>query len=206
MTATSTRGRPRSVDDAQILDLALASFATLGYHATSIRALNEQLGLSHQAIGQRFGSKHALFVATFDHGMRSFATALDEELARAPEPIDDVSTLRALIIAFIRATRRNPELGRVINHEGLEESERLDHIIDALAIATEPFAELIIAMIAGGTIRPTTMREIFFLVQAGGAPFNLAPLSRAFDGTDGPLEPEDHIENVTGIILRGLLA
>jgi len=49
------------------------------------------------------------------------------------------------------------------------------------------------------------VREFFFLSQAAAAPFNLGPLSRAFDQFDGPLEPDDYVESVIDIILRGLL-
>ena len=69
-----SRGRPRLRSDDEILAAALAAFADAGFQATSLRALSTSLGLSHEAVGQRFGTKLDLFYATVDFGLaRLFA-------------------------------------------------------------------------------------------------------------------------------------
>ena len=205
MTSVLPRGRPRSVSDDQILDAALRAFATFGFEATSLRSLNEELGLSHQAISQRFGSKASLFVAAVDHGLRSFFEETRRFLEAEAAPSDDLAELRSMLGAFVHAARRHPELGRLINHEGLHESERLDHLIGGIGPSFALVAERLESFASNRTIRPTSVREFFFLSQAAAAPFNLGPLSRAFDQFDGPLEPDDYVESVIDIILRGLL-
>src|SRR5258707_891154 len=73
MSAPSRRrpsGRPRredspaSLDD--ILGAALKAFATRGYDGVALRTLNRELGVSHNALNGRFGSKEALWYATVD--------------------------------------------------------------------------------------------------------------------------------------------
>ena len=51
-----------------MLEAALVSFAELGYEGTSVRDLCRQLGVSHNLIHQRFGSKDDLWYAAVDHG------------------------------------------------------------------------------------------------------------------------------------------
>src|SRR3978361_381035 len=64
------RGRPRredspaSLDD--ILGAALKAFTTQGYDGVALRTLNRELGVSHNALNGRFGSKEALWYATVD--------------------------------------------------------------------------------------------------------------------------------------------
>ena len=58
---------------------------------------------------------------------------------------------------------------------------------------------------ADGRIRPVTTRGLFFLVGHGAeAPFTLTALSHAFDGVDGPLDPEQHADDMTDLIVRGI--
>jgi hypothetical protein len=45
---------------------------------------------------------------------------------------------------------------------------------------------------------------LFLIAHGAAAPFTLGPLSDRFDPVDGPLDPVDHIELVTDIIVSGL--
>jgi hypothetical protein len=48
-------------------------------------------------------------------------------------------------------------------------------------------------------------RTLLFLIAHGAtAPFTLGPLSDRFNPIDGPLDPIDHIELATDIIISGL--
>ena len=54
------RGRPKASDSMpieEILEKALNIFATVGYDGMSLRTLNRELGVSHNLIYQRFGTK-----------------------------------------------------------------------------------------------------------------------------------------------------
>ena len=55
-----------------------------------------------------------------------------------------------------------------------------------------------------GHIRDTTMRELWFLVQAGAAPLHFPDVAAMFDPLDGPLAGERHIDRMTDLVMRGI--
>ena len=202
----ATPGRPRRREDAEILEAALHAFAMVGYDAMSVRALNAELGLSHETIGRRFGTKRQLYDAAFAHGLADLYVAMAAAGEGRAAPQDDVEELRETVRTFIVAAAARPDLGRLVNQEGLVASDRLDHLIRVgFADGTAVLVELLDRLTAAGTIHRTSARELFFLAQAGAAPFTMQPLSAAFDAVDGPLDAALHVERVTDLIVRGLL-
>jgi len=175
-------GRPRAEDAPatleQILDAAFRAFATL----------NRELGVSHNLIHQRFGSKQALWYAAVDRAFGQQTTAL----ATAFDPTlgDPLEQLNHAIRSFVRYNAERPELLGLMNIEGRVDSERLDYIYDNyIAPALAPLGRLLDYLQKEGRIRPISLRALFFLVAHGAAaPFTLAPLARHFDNTD-PLDP-----------------
>jgi AcrR family transcriptional regulator len=204
-----TRGRPRIRQDEEILGAALEAFAAQGYEAMSLRSLNALLGLSHGTISQRFGTKERLYFAAVDLGFASFITDIDRRrrhLLAATHPADDLADLRATIRAFLGAAQARPELGRLMNQEGLQSTNRLRYIVDTVMVPIFAIVgELLGRLRTAGRIRPVTARGLFFLVAHGAeAPYTLTALSEAFDGVDGPLDPERHADEMCDLIMRGI--
>jgi AcrR family transcriptional regulator len=187
------RGRPRAQDAPatleQILDAAFRAFATYGYDGVAVRTLNRELGVSHNLIHQRFGSKSGLWYAAVDHAFGQQVV----ELATWFDPtIDDpLAQLNHAIRAFVHYNAQRPELLGLMSIEGRVESERLDYIYENyIAPSLAPLGRLLDYLQEQGRIRPITLRALFFLVAHGAAaPFALSPLARHFDDTD-PLDPE----------------
>ena len=208
--ASEGRGRPRLRSDAEILELALRAFATQGFDAVSVRALNAALGLSHGTINQRFGSKERLYYAAVDHGFGPFLAEIEAhqaaELAHLEE-VDDLDLLRTLIHGFLLAARQRPELGRLMSQEGTESTDRLDHIVRTVIAPMVTGPKALLDRLQGeGRIRPVTLRTLFFLATHGAeTPFTLGALSQAFDAYDGPLDPEAHARTVTDLLMAGLV-
>jgi TetR/AcrR family transcriptional regulator len=185
-------GRPKARDApvtlGQILDAAFRAFATYGYDGVAVRTLNRELGVSHNLIHQRFGSKLGLWYAAVDRAfgqqITELATAFDPTLA---DPLDQ---LNHAIRRFVHYNAERPELLGMMNIEGRVDSERLDHIYDNyIAPALAPLGRLLDHLHKERRIRPITLRALFFLVAHGAAaPFTLAPLARHFDDAD-PLDP-----------------
>jgi AcrR family transcriptional regulator len=201
----ASQGRPRIRDDHEILEAALRAFAASGYDAMSVRELNARLGLSHQTVSQRFGSKLELWSAAVDHGFADFFAAIARERATRPPVLDDIEELRETVRTFILAAATCPEIGRLINQEGLQATDRLAYIMrTGFGPGTRPLVTIVRRLSDAGVIRPTSARELFFLAQAGAAPFTHAALSSGFDEIDGPLDPEVHVERVADLIVRGL--
>jgi TetR/AcrR family transcriptional regulator len=210
-TSEDTRtGRPKAQDAPvtleQILDAAFRAFATYGYDGVAVRTLNRELGVSHNLIHQRFGSKQGLWYAAVDRAfsqqVTQLATAFDPTLA---DPLDQ---LNYAIRRFVRYSAERPELLGLMNIEARVDSERLDYIYDNyIAPALGPLGRLLDHLRENGRIRPISLRALFFLIAHGAAaPFTLAPLARHFDNTD-PLDPNqvaEHAALTADLITSGL--
>ena len=199
------RGRHRILSDEVILRAALESFAAEGYESMSVRKLNTTLGLSHETVRQRFGSKRELYYAAVDFAIAQFYESLGEERALLPDAANDLEELRWTMRSFITASVRFPQLKNIVNHEAVNSSERLDYIFTS---AFEPgmvlFGGLLDRLAADGVIYPMTIREAFFIIDAGMSPFAQVGLSRAFDTVAGPLEDTAHIDSFLDFIFRGI--
>ena len=203
-------GRPRAQDAPvtieQILDAAFRAFATYGYDGVAVRTLNRELGVSHNLIHQRFGSKQGLWYAAVDRAfsqqITQLATAFDPTLA---DPLDQ---LNHAIRRFVGYSAERPELLGLMNIEARVDSERLDYIYDNyIAPALAPLGRLLEHLHNNGRIRPISLRALFFLIAHGAAaPFTLAPLACRLDNTD-PLDPNQVAEQAAltaDVITSGL--
>src|ERR1700682_4967522 len=125
-SAGKRTGRPKAEDAPatleQILDAAFRSFATYGYDGVSVRTLNRELGVSHNLIHQRFGSKQGLWYAAVD---REFSQQITE-LATAfdPTPEDPLDQLNHAIRRFVRYSAERPQLLGLMNIEDRADSAR----------------------------------------------------------------------------------
>lgn len=198
------RGRPQLHSDDEVLTAALAAFADVGYEAMSIRSLGRDLGLSHGALNQRFGSKDTLFHAAVGHGFGDLADAMAEHAARWPASIGR-DALRDGIRAFLLASADRPQIVRLMNTLGIAPSERLDHVFEQyIDPIVEPLRDAARTAESTALSRITT-RELFFLVAHGAAAaFSLQALSDQFDPIDGPLDRERYAEHMAEVLLRTL--
>lgn len=213
MTRTTARkrtGRPKAEDAPatleQILDTAFRAFATYGYDGVSVRMLNRELGVSHNLIHQRFGSKEELWYAAVDRAFGQQVTELGS--AFDPTLSDPLDQFRHAIRRFLVHSAKHPELLGLMNIEGRVDSERLDHIYDNyVGPALAPLGRLLDYLVARGRIRPISLRSLHFLIAHGAtAPFTLTPLARRFDPTD-PLDPAqvaEHAALAADLIADGL--
>jgi AcrR family transcriptional regulator len=210
ISARKRTGRPRAQDAPvtveQILDAAFRAFATYGYDGVAVRTLNRELGVSHNLIHQRFGSKLGLWYAAVDRAfgqqVTELATAFDPTLA---DPLDQ---LNHAIRRFVHYNAERPELLGIMNIEGGVAGERLDYIYDNyIAPALAPLGRLLDHLRKEGRVRPISIRALFFLIAHGAAaPFTLAPLARRFDDAD-PLDPSQVAEQAAltaDVITSGL--
>src|SRR5260370_22354559 len=158
--SATRRGRPKAVDAPagldEILAVALSAFATHGYDGVSVRTLNRELGVSHNLIHQRFGSKQGLWYAAVD---RAFSQQITE-LATAFDPTldDPLDQLNHAIRRFVHYSAEHPELVGLMNIEGRVDSERLDYIYDNyVAPALAPLGRLLDYLHENGRIRPIAL-------------------------------------------------
>jgi AcrR family transcriptional regulator len=201
-------GRPKARDapvtGEQILDAAFRAFATYGYDGVAVRTLNRELGVSHNLLHQRFGSKQRLWYAAVDRAFSQQVTQL--AMSFDPTLADPLDQLNHAIRRFVHYSAEHPELLGLMNIEARLESERLDYIYgNYVAPALAPLGRLLDHLHENGRIRPISLRALFFLIAHGAAaPFTLAPLARHFDKTD-PLDPNQVTEQaaLTADVITG---
>jgi AcrR family transcriptional regulator len=210
MEARRPRGRPRSdespASSEDVFAAALTAFATHGYDGVSLRTLNRQLGVSHNFIAARFGSKETLWYATVDWAYAPLANKLAS--AFDPTVSDPLEQLRLVIRMFLVHSAEHPELLGLMNIEARQDTERLAYIYSSYIEPTlAPVARLLDHLVAEGRARPIPLRTFHFLLTHGGAaPFSLVPLARHFD-RDDPLDAaavREHADLVADALVRVL--
>ena len=196
-TAQGRRGRPKAADSTpqqDILETALVAFATYGYDGVSVRTLNRGLGVSHNLIYQRFGSKDDLWRASVDFGfsplLRIMQGIFDPTLT---EPLEQ---LRLAIRNYVVFSANHPELVALMNIEARQDTDRLAYIYDNyIQPALTGVGRLLVYLAERKTIRPIALREFHFLVAHGAAAlYSLVPLAILFDPTPpgDPAAIEEH--------------
>lgn len=184
------KGDPAAVGDEALLDAALEAFAERGFDGTSVREIARELGVSHNLIPQRFGTKERLWYAAVDHG---FGT-LTAELMRVLEdpPAGDLAQLRAMIVRFVEANAARPALLRIINLEATAPGPRLTYLFDHYIDPVRQFgAELLADLRARGLVRTDSVALVYFLMTHGaGGPLALPALAERFGSTVDRDDPE----------------
>jgi len=200
------RGRPKLHSDEQILEAALRMFATHGYDGMSLRSLNRELGLSHSAIHQRFGTKEDLYKAVIDHEFGAMFSEIREHLRALPRPTDLLEELQSQFKAFLIVSSRHPYLNRLMNNEGLEDSWHLDHIYKKyVQPSLAPIRQLMDELTKKKLIKPTAVRTPFFLVAHGASGiFTLPALAAKFNAADGTFDIDALADEAAWMIVNGM--
>ncbi|MCD5422434.1 TetR/AcrR family transcriptional regulator [Rhodococcus pyridinivorans] len=209
-TRTAAWGRPRAAEAPaaleDILAAALKAFARHGYEGVSVRMLNRELGVSHNLIHQRFGSKEGLWYAAVDWGFGPMIADLAERID--PAIGDPLELLRDVVRRFLLHAAWRPELLALMNIEGGLDTDRLNYIYENYVVpVTKPMDQLLTHLADHGRIRPIPLRSFHLLIAHGGAAlFTLVPLARRFDPAD-PLDPDlaqAHAKCIADLVIAGL--
>lgn len=208
--ALRPRGRPRKEDAPAPLESVLAAaaheFSTHGYDGVSTRTLNRKLGVSHNHLNQRFGSKEGLWRATIDWAF----LPLVERIEDSDDPSADPETrVRTFIQAFVEHNATRPHLARIIALEASTESDRLGYLFDNYIDRIRSLIVPILHDLQHDLDFDAHMADpIYFLITSGGtAPYVQIPLSTRmgieFDPYN-PLEVRQYASRVADIIIKGI--
>ncbi|WP_406358158.1 TetR/AcrR family transcriptional regulator [Streptomyces sp. NBC_00658] len=203
------RGRPaKDTDPApaeEVLRAALRAFATHGFNGVSLRTLTGELGVSHNLLHQRFGSKQALWQAAADWG---FGLLVAELLATDDESAPPKARLRTFVRTFARFSAHHPELLRLMNVEGAQPGERIDYITDTyVAPVVARFLPVRDDLVHHGEIRPVPAEVIFYMITSGGGAMYASRAQTARLFTPAPLAPEAidaYADTVADFIMNAL--
>jgi TetR/AcrR family transcriptional regulator len=193
-----------TVTDGDLLDLALDAFADGGYEGTSVRELCRRLGVSHNLVHERYGSKEQLWYAAIDHGFRRLAS----ELATAAMSVstgDELDRLRAILVRYVEVTAERPALIRIINTEAARPGGRLDHVYDEYIRPAHEVADAVLRSLErAGRVRRLSPAALHFLVGHGaGGIVSLPALAGRFPG-DGHGSLTDQARAAVDVVLRGI--
>lgn len=149
-------------DEAEVLRRGVEAFADLGYERASARELARRLGVSHNFINDRYGSKSRFWRAAVD----SVLEADQRERERlAGAGLDDAELVRAVIHHFYRSAVEVPLFGRLLADEFGRESERLDHLHEKYVAPTlRPLLPAVERLMAAGRLPLVPVDVLFFAV------------------------------------------
>jgi TetR/AcrR family transcriptional regulator len=162
-------GRPSQPTDVpaeeEILARGLAAFAELGYDGASVRELARRLGVSHNFINDRYGSKRQFWRAVIDRSLAAQVARLGEVLNVAGE--DDLARLRNLVHAFHQANVAEPDLPRILQYESIRGGERLEHVFQRYLVPIrDAVAPLVQSLVEQGRVRAIPIDVMVYAVVA----------------------------------------
>ena len=213
MVGTRARGRPAAGDQSalpteKLLEAALEAFAERGYDGTSVREVARALGVSHNLIPQRIGSKAELWQAAVDHGFGHLAIAMATALN--DDPGDDLGRLRAVVVRFVEANAARPALLRIIQLEAVAAGPRFDYLFDNYIDPVRIFgAELMGRLRASGQLRTDSVALMyFFMTHGAGGPLALPAMAARFGYVVDPSDAEAvarHAHAAVDLLFEGLV-
>ncbi len=196
-----------ALTDAEVLDAALDAFAEEGFAGTSVRSLARSIGVHHNHIPQRFGSKERLWYAAVDHGFRVIRRDL-VTLTLIDFP-DDLARLRAGIVRYVEINAERPAMLRIINQEAVLGGERLEYLFTAFIEPVQDFGGgLLRRLAAEGKVRTDSAGLLYFFMTNGIAGPIVFPglaerLGVSVDGHDAEAV-HAHAEVAVGLLFDGL--
>jgi TetR/AcrR family transcriptional regulator len=195
MSEGRQRGRPSADDgsipsDDTVLRAALDAFAERGFDATSVREIARGLGVSHNLIPQRFGSKDQLWYRAVDHG---FVALLNELLPVGfDDRLDELGRLRAWMVRFVAVNTERPALLRVINQESSSPGPRFDYLFDHFIEPVRLAGDGLLAGLYAQGLVTTTSAELlyFFMTLGAGGPAAFPAVAARFGSEVTSGDPE----------------
>lgn len=126
----------------QFLAAGLELFGSIGYRATTVRALCKQAGLTDRYFYESFTGTEDLLVAVYQHCLEGMQHRLLKALSAAQPGLDAHELVRVGLDAFF-ASVENPRVARVVWLEILGVSPRVDQVYNA---AVRGFADIVLSL------------------------------------------------------------
>jgi AcrR family transcriptional regulator len=191
-------------DEWEILSRGLAAFAELGYDRASVRELARRLGVSHNFINDRYGSKDQFWRAVIDRALIAQVARLWAALDLSSE--DDLSRLRNLLHAFHQANVSEPDLPRILQYESIRGGERLEYVFEQFLVPVrDAVAPLVQKLVEQGRVRPFPLDAMVYAVVAMTSVNAEVPLVTLL-GDSFAADPSGFTSMLSEILLDGLVA
>ncbi|MGI5254303.1 TetR/AcrR family transcriptional regulator [Actinacidiphila glaucinigra] len=192
--------------ESEILRRGLDTFAELGYAGTTMRELARRLGVSHNFVHERYGSKDDFWRAVVDFALRDAQPTLDRLLA---ECRDDDERLRSVIVHLYRLAANDSAMNRLLSDESTRDSTRLDHLhqrfIKPFWDSVEPVVD---SLMAAGRIPRVPAHILYFAVTGPALALAQDPIADRLDPDNLPTAAHDSnamADALSTLVLHGLL-
>jgi AcrR family transcriptional regulator len=171
------------VSETHVLSVAFRDFAERGYEGTTLRELSKQLGVSHNLLNVRFGTKAQLWKRAVDWRL---GTASLVVTAAFDEAADDETKLRHLVVRFCQWATEHYDIVGLTHVEGTRDTWRIDYIAERFIVPFKKRLDTLIGQVA--MKRPvgklSTAALMAILVQGVGFFFSAIPLQRRLGAGD----------------------
>jgi TetR/AcrR family transcriptional regulator len=200
------RNAPVALDESEILGRGLDTFAELGYDATTMRELARRLGVSHNFIHDRYGSKAAFWRAVVDAAFQGVQAERDRILATHAEPAE---RLRLVITQLFHTAAHTPRINRVVADESARDSDRLDYLHRRFI---QPFWDsitpTITELVAAGRMPDVPTHVLYHAIIGPALTFGQNAIVDRLDPAAAPVAALDRdavADHMADVVLRGLL-
>lgn len=207
------RGRPSGSDsslpsDKQLMETALAVFAREGYEGTSMRGLARQLGVSHNFLSSRYGSKEDFWKLVVAYGCKAADRDLNkqvEAIETSDLPVQD--RLRAVFRMHLVGLPTLAQIQQLMISEGTGKSERLDFIFECFPSGLS-FLEGLLEQGKRegvfGDLPITVAAFLLLLMQNAQTALSLKPLAPYVYNEEVPSD-DALIESTIEVLMAGIL-
>jgi AcrR family transcriptional regulator len=193
------------LDDAEILRRGLDAFAELGYDAATVRELAKRLGVSHNFINDRYGSKAQFWRAVVDSAMRDLQTQLQ---TTAEREADDADSLANVVLHLHRISAHNPQVNRIIADESVRDSDRLDYLYEQfISTFWDDVSPIVQRLMDAGRMRRVPVDLVFFAITGPALTLTHDQLARRLGrpATGARQDPNLMADQLARLVLDGLL-
>ena len=197
---TTTEEASPATTRQRLLDSASALFSAASFNGVSIRDIERHAGVERGLLSYHFGGKQTLWLNVVDSIYDPFL----RELSNLASMLRDVPTrerARALRKAYVRFNAHHPEFFRLLVLEGLERTERTEHLEGKLRAGTELYAAML------GSHEPESINDVMLrhlLIAASAAPFVLPafrePVLEALGMGDDPAATPEFLEPYADLV------
>jgi TetR/AcrR family transcriptional regulator len=144
----------------RLLDAAVSLFAQHGFDAVSTGAVATAAGLTQSMVHYHFGTKEKLWKAAVEHLMHARGNMFSLNLEDLRD-VDDLSRLKVMLRRFISANAADPDLTRILIHEGMNDSPRLKWLAKRYMVrGYATFNAAIETAIESGAVRRLPVRDV----------------------------------------------
>lgn len=199
-------GAPESAAE-RLLDAAIELFAELGYDGVSTGAVAKAAGMTQSMVHYYFGSKATLWEAAVERVMRRRGGSF-EIREQDLQDLDPLSRLKVIIRRFVAANAGDPDLTRILIHEGIARTPRLRWLAERfMRPGYLLFNRAIQDAIDAGLVRDLPPRDVTnIIVGASTSTFSLSALLAEVYDDEGALAPDaDRLsDTLIDILLSGI--